>query len=267
MHGHLEGRGHRQPVPAPRWLRQSPRSVGGLDGVPMTDPLVRLDKVSKTYRIGDEPIAALSSVDLAVAAGDYIAVTGPSGSGKSTLANVIGGLDRPDSGAVYIEGRDLARAGDRAISAYRNRTIGFVFQAFNLQPHLTALENVMVPLVVAEMGRKQRIARARECLEQVGLADRMSHLSTQLSGGQRQRVSIARALANNPQILIADEATGNLDSHRGAEIIELLETLNARGITLLVITHDNDTAERARRLLTIRDGILTEERRPSGAAA
>jgi putative ABC transport system ATP-binding protein len=234
---------------------------------PMADPLVRLDKVSKTYRIGDEPITALSEVDLAVTAGDYIAVTGPSGSGKSTLANVIGGLDRPDSGAIYVEGRDLARVSDRAISDYRNRTIGFVFQAFNLQPHLTAMENVLVPLVVAEMGRKQRVARARECLEQVGLGDRTAHLSTQLSGGQRQRVSIARALANNPKILIADEATGNLDSHRGAEIMELLEGLNAGGLTLLVITHDNDIAARARRRLAIHDGVLSEQTPPTGAAA
>jgi putative ABC transport system ATP-binding protein len=224
----------------------------------MSEGLVQLSDVSKTYRIGDENIVALSKVNLSIAAGDYVALTGPSGSGKSTLANVIGGLDRPDSGSVMYDGRDLAKANDRAISAYRNQTIGFVFQSFNLQPNLTALENVMVPLVLTGMRRKSRTARGRECLEQMGLSDRAAHLPTQLSGGQRQRVSIARALSNRPNILIADEPTGNLDSHRGGEIVELLEALNAEGITLLVITHDSDIARRAKRLVTMHDGALKE---------
>jgi putative ABC transport system ATP-binding protein len=226
----------------------------------MSEGLVQLNDVSKTYRIGDENIVALSKVNLSIAAGDYVALTGPSGSGKSTLANVIGGLDRPDSGAVMFDGKDLAKANDSAISAYRNRTIGFVFQSFNLQPNLTALENVVVPLVLTGMKRKTRNARGQECLEQMGLSDRAGHLPTQLSGGQRQRVSIARALSNSPNILIADEPTGNLDSHRGGEIVALLESLNAQGITLLVITHDGDIARRARRLVAMHDGALTETR-------
>jgi len=227
----------------------------------VTSPLAQLINVSKTYRVGGENIAALDKVNLAVNSGDFIAITGLSGSGKSTLANVIGGLDRPDEGAVLIHGDDLAKATDLEISEYRNRTIGFIFQAFNLQPHLTALENVMVPLVLARMRRKKRVERANECLVQVGLADRMKHLPSQLSGGQKQRVSIARALANRPQILIADEPIGNLDSHRGAEIMALLRELNQSGITLLMITHDVHTARHAARMVTISDGVLSEEQR------
>src|SRR5438105_437905 len=144
----------------------------------MADHLARLDRVSKTYRVGGETIAALDNVSLIVASADYIAITGPSGSGKSTLANVIGGLDRPDSGTVHVNGHDLSKASDKALSTYRNQTVGFIFQAFNLQPHLTALENVMVPLLLSGMGRKKRVARAMECLEQVGLGDRMKHVPT-----------------------------------------------------------------------------------------
>ena len=229
----------------------------------MAADLIRLTNVTKSYRIGDENICALADVSLTIASGDFVAIIGPSGSGKSTLANVIGGLDRPDKGEVTVAGIQLAKASDREISAYRNSSIGFVFQAFNLQPHLTAHENVAVPLLLANMKRKDRQDRARDCLAEVGLSDRLKHLPSQLSGGQRQRVSIARALANQPKIIIADEPTGNLDSHRGAEIIELLRTLNGAGITLIVITHDAEVADHASRQLVIHDGVVTER----GAAA
>ncbi|MSX56871.1 MAG: ATP-binding cassette domain-containing protein, partial [Actinobacteria bacterium] len=193
-------------------------------------------------------------------AGDFVAIAGPSGSGKSTLANVIGGLDRPDSGQVMVNGMNLATAKDKQLSAYRNSNVGFVFQSFNLQVHETALENVISPLVIGGVGRKkERRLAGLAALEKVGLADRAHHKPTQLSGGQRQRVAIARALVNNPSVVIADEPTGNLDSARGVEVMEELARLNREdGITLIVITHDTGVAERATRVLTIIDGKVSE---------
>jgi len=188
--------------------------------------LIELKKVTKTYRLGGEVLNALDSVNLSVQAGEFIAITGPSGSGKSTLANIIGGLDRPTEGSVVIDGNDLSRVTDRRLSDYRNQHIGFVFQSFNLQASQTALENVMLPLLFARMKPKERLARAAECLEAVGLGDRMKHRPSQLSGGQRQRVAIARALATKPSIIIADEPTGNLDSARGEEIMHVLKDLH-----------------------------------------
>jgi putative ABC transport system ATP-binding protein len=208
--------------------------------------------------MGDETISALSDVSVTIAHGTFAAITGPSGSGKSTLANIIGGIDAPDRGQVIVDGIDLARARDRELSAYRNRTVGFVFQSFNLQGSASALDNVMLPLTLGRMRGKQRRARARECLEMVGLGDRVRHRPTELSGGQRQRVAIARALANRPSILIADEPTGNLDSERGQEIMELLGKLHTEGLTLIVITHDDSIAAQADRILHIKDGALTE---------
>ncbi|CAB4853483.1 unannotated protein [freshwater metagenome] len=189
-----------------------------------------------------------------------MAIAGPSGSGKSTLANVIGGLDRPDSGQVMVNGMNLATAKDKQLSAYRNSNVGFVFQSFNLQVHETALENVISPLVIGGVGRKkERRLAGLAALEKVGLADRAHHKPTQLSGGQRQRVAIARALVNNPSVVIADEPTGNLDSARGVEVMEELARLNREdGITLIVITHDTGVAERATRVLTIIDGKVSE---------
>jgi putative ABC transport system ATP-binding protein len=222
--------------------------------------LIELKSVSKDYRSGDETLHALASVNLSIKPGEFIAIIGPSGSGKSTLANIIGGLDKPDGGTVSVEGSDLAKASDRELSNYRNKHIGFVFQAFNLQSTYTALENVMLPLVLAGMGAKERKERAKQCLQAVGLADRMQHHPSELSGGQRQRVSIARALAGNPSIIIADEPTGNLDSAKGHEIMELLEGLNKKGITLIIITHDMDIAKRAGRVLSIHDGVVKEGR-------
>ena len=222
---------------------------------------VQCVSLSKKYVLGDEEVRALDNVSLDVERGDFIAICGPSGSGKSTLANVIGGLDRPDAGRVVVDGLDLAQAKDKDLSAYRNQNIGFVFQSFNLQPHETALENVISPLVIGGVGKKkERIDRGMHALERMGLADRAKHRPPQLSGGQRQRVAIARALVNDPKLIIADEPTGNLDSSRGADVLGMLQSLNAEGITLLVITHDSTLASRARRVVEIRDGRISEKR-------
>lgn len=225
----------------------------------MAEALIQIQGVTKTYKLGEEVLHALANVTLTINAGEFVAITGPSGSGKSTLANIIGGLDLPDSGTIKVNNEDLSKVNDANLSHYRNQYIGFVFQSFNLQPSYTALENVLLPLVFAKIPNKQRVERAKECLTMVGLADRMRHLPTQLSGGQRQRVSIARALANKPQVIIADEPTGNLDSQRGAEIMQLLKELNKQGITLIIITHDQSIAKEADRILEIHDGKLTEK--------
>jgi putative ABC transport system ATP-binding protein len=228
--------------------------------MPTTTPVIELKGVTRTYKLGGEVLNALDSVDLIVQPGEFAAITGPSGSGKSTLANIIGGLDRPTSGTVIVDGNDLSHLHDGKLSAYRNHHIGFVFQSFNLQGNNTALENVMLPLLFAKLKRKERKARATECLQAVGLGDRLQHKTNQLSGGQRQRVAIARALAVKPSIIIADEPTGNLDSARGQEIMALIRDLNKQGITLLIITHDLNLARQAKRLIEIHDGKLTEHR-------
>jgi putative ABC transport system ATP-binding protein len=222
--------------------------------------LIELKNVTKTYKLGDEILNALDNVNFSVQSGDFVAIVGPSGSGKSTLANIIGGLDRPSGGSVMVDNDDLARMHDAKLSNYRNRHIGFVFQSFNLQGTQTAVENVMLPLIFAKMKPKERKARAIECLQAVGLGDRLKHRPSQLSGGQRQRVAIARALAAKPSIIIADEPTGNLDSARGEEIIKLLKELNKQGITLLIITHDQNIARQAGRIVQIHDGRLAERR-------
>lgn len=222
--------------------------------------LIEIKSLTKIYRLGDETLHALDDVNVTIESGEFVAITGPSGSGKTTLANIIGGLDRPTSGQVLVDGTDLSRMRDSKLSAYRNRYIGFVFQSFNLQGTQTALENVALPLVFAKVAPKVRKARAIACLEAVGLGDRLKHRPHQLSGGQRQRVAIARALAGEPKIVIADEPTGNLDSQRGQEIMKLLRDLNKQGITLLVITHDSNVARQAGRIIQIHDGRLIEHR-------
>jgi putative ABC transport system ATP-binding protein len=224
------------------------------------EALIQCSGLVKTYRLGDETVHALDNVSLSIREGEFVSISGPSGSGKSTLANIIGGLDQPDSGSVMVCGMDLSKARDKALSHYRNDNVGFVFQSFNLQVHETALENVMSPLTIgAKGGRKERREKALAALEKVGLADRAKHKPTQLSGGQRQRVAIARALVNSPRIVIADEPTGNLDSTRGAAVMDELKRLNKQeGMTLLVITHDPNVAAMADRVLTIIDGKLTD---------
>ena len=220
---------------------------------------VQCSGLKKTYTVGDEEVKALDNVSLSVEKGDFIAICGPSGSGKSTLANIIGGLDQPDAGTVMVDGVNLADAKDKQLSEYRNSHIGFVFQSFNLQAHESALENVISPLVIGGVGKKkERRERGMRALERVGLGDRAKHKPTQLSGGQRQRVAIARALVNDPQLIIADEPTGNLDSSRGADVMNELERLNAEGITLVIITHDANVANRAKRVLDIKDGKISE---------
>ncbi len=226
----------------------------------MPKTIIELRDVSKTYKLGDEVVNALDHVDFEVEEGAFIAIMGPSGSGKSTLANIIGGLDAPSGGSVIVDGEDLSKVSDVTLSGYRNKHIGFVFQSFNLQPNYTALENVMLPLVLGKMGTKERSQRAEACLKTVGLESRMRHVPTQLSGGQRQRVAIARALANSPKIIIADEPTGNLDSQKGEEIMGVLKDLNKQGITLIIITHDPNVAKHAHRVLSITDGKIHEHR-------
>lgn len=227
---------------------------------PEAAPLISLTDVNKTYRTGDETLKVLDDVNLTIYSGEFVAIVGPSGSGKSTLSNVIGGLDKVDSGRVVVSGLDLGRANDRALSRYRNQQIGFVFQSFNLRANHTSVENVTMPLVFARVPARERKARAEECLQKVGLGNRLHHKASQLSGGQRQRVAIARALVTNPSCVIADEPTGNLDSTKGVEIMTLLRDLNEQsGVTLIVVTHDLNIAQQANRVLRMQDGVVTEE--------
>ena len=210
----------------------------------------------KTYLLGGTTVRALDGVDLDVADGEMLAITGPSGSGKSTLMHIIGCLDRPDGGTYVLAGEDVSRLSTDRLAEIRNRRIGFVFQTFNLLPRLSALENVELPLLYAGLRRAKD--RAAEALRTVGLEDRMHHAPNQLSGGQRQRVSIARALITDPAILLADEPTGNLDSKTGEEILALVESLHAAGRTIIMVTHEADIANRCGRQIHIRDGRITE---------
>jgi putative ABC transport system ATP-binding protein len=222
---------------------------------------IALRGVSRFFYLGDEKIHALRNASLDIDQGEYVAITGPSGSGKSTLANLIAGLDTPNEGSITVGDMELATATDLEHSWYRAHTVGFVFQSFNLQAHLTVAENVMLPLVIAGVRAEDRRDRVMECLEMVGLADRADQMVNKLSGGQRQRVSIARALSNNPRLLIADEPTGNLDSVNGESVMKTLTSLNRDlGITLLLITHDAKIAASAPRVIELVDGVLTDRR-------
>ena len=222
--------------------------------------IIEIKNITRTYRLGDEVLNALDNLSLNIEEGDFIAIVGPSGSGKTTLANIIGGLDSPTSGSVNVDGIDLSHVHDSKLSEYRNKHLGFVFQSFNLQNNNTALENVMLPMIFARVKPKKRKERAKKCLEDVGLGDRLKFKPTQLSGGQRQRVAIARALSLEPSIIIADEPTGNLDSVHGDEIINILKSLNKQGITLIIITHDQSIANQANRIIRIQDGRLMEHK-------
>jgi putative ABC transport system ATP-binding protein len=222
--------------------------------------MIQLEQATRVYRLGDERIQALDNVDITIEDGDFVAVMGPSGSGKTTMANVIGGLDRLNSGRVVVNGRDLSKYSDSEMSRYRNKHVGFVFQNFNLHTGRSALSNVTLPLLFAKVGRRERARLAGATLERLGMANRLNHRPHQLSGGQRQRVAIARAIVNKPEVLIADEPTGNLDSKRGAEIIELFTELNREGMTVIMITHDAQVAEHANRVVHIQDGRLVQVR-------
>jgi len=220
--------------------------------------LIELRSVTRTYHMGNVEVHALRGVDLDIDANEYAAIMGPSGSGKSTLMNILGCLDRPTTGHYFLGGSDVARMSDDQLSRVRNRSIGFVFQSFNLIAQLTVLENVEVPLFYKQVPRRDRIALCLDLIERVGLSHRLSHLPAQLSGGEQQRVSIARALVNEPIVILADEPTGNLDSTMAAQIMELLEEINIRGTTIVMVTHDPDLSARAHRRVHIHDGRITD---------
>jgi putative ABC transport system ATP-binding protein len=227
----------------------------------VSEPVLRLDAVERTYHMGGEEVHAVRGVSLTIDAGDYVAIVGPSGCGKSTLLNLLGAIDRPDSGHVYLDGRDVGALGDGEATALRLRRIGFVFQRFHLLAALSARENVELPMSEAGVGRAERAARARELLAYVGLAAREKHRPPQLSGGEQQRVAIARALANRPALILADEPTGELDARTGAEIAALFRRLNDDGTTLVVVTHDEDLAGAAKRTIHMRDGVVVRDER------
>jgi putative ABC transport system ATP-binding protein len=216
--------------------------------------VIRLEGLSRTFDVGGEPVHALVDVSEEIAAGEHLAIMGPSGSGKSTLLHILGCLDRPDRGAYELAGRDVARLDEDELSLVRRHTIGFVFQFFHLVPRLTALENVELPMVFAGIPAAERRERAMGRLRGVGLEPRASHRPDQLSGGERQRVAIARATVLDPKLLLADEPTGNLDTTSGRHVLEILEQMNAAGLTLIVVTHDPAVARRARRILVLKDG-------------
>jgi putative ABC transport system ATP-binding protein len=226
---------------------------------PKGDLVIRIERITKEYEMGYTTIRALKGVDLAIRRNEYLAIMGPSGSGKSTLMNMLGCLDTPTTGLYEFNGKDVAAMGDDELAEIRNREIGFVFQTFNLLPRSTGFENVELPLIYANVGADERRLRAEQAMEAVGLGDRMYHKPNELSGGQRQRVAIARALVNNPSIILADEPTGNLDSRTGEEIMILLENLYARGHTIVVVTHEENIARNARRIVRLRDGLIESD--------
>jgi putative ABC transport system ATP-binding protein len=221
--------------------------------------LIELRGVSRVYDMGHVQVAALRGVDLAIEDGEFVAVVGPSGSGKSTLMHIIGCLDRPTDGTYLLDGTPVESLGDDDLARVRSRTIGFVFQSFNLLPRTSALDNVAAPLLYQGIGRRDRVTRATAALERLGLGDRLSHEPSELSGGQQQRVAIARAIVTDPALILADEPTGNLDSTSGAEVIALLHELNDAGRTIILITHDHDVAAVARRQFHVFDGRITQE--------
>lgn len=225
------------------------------------NPIIQIDQVWKTYKMGTQLVHALRGLSVNVEAGEYVAIMGPSGSGKSTLMNIIGCLDTPTEGSYVLNNRDVSKLTDNQLAEVRNHEIGFVFQTFNLLPRQNCLQNVELPLIYAGIGGKERRERAADALEAVGLGDRMDHRPNELSGGQRQRVAVARALVNNPAILLADEPTGNLDSSTSEEIMRLFELLYRRGNTLLVVTHEDDIAHHARRIVHLRDGDIERDER------
>jgi putative ABC transport system ATP-binding protein len=222
----------------------------------MLPPVIQTSNISKVYRMGTEEIHALRSVTISIPRGEYVAFMGPSGSGKSTLMNIVGCLDTPTTGNYVLNGKDVSRMTDNQLADVRNREIGFVFQTFNLLPRATALDNVALPLIYAGYSKSERQDLAMESLRSVGLADRAKHKPNELSGGQRQRVAIARALVNEPSVLLADEPTGALDSRTSYEIMELFEALYAKGNTIIMVTHEEDIARYAHRIVRLRDGEI-----------
>jgi len=224
----------------------------------MNDSVILLQEITRDFKLGGQTVHVLKGIDLDIKRGEYVALMGPSGSGKSTLMNLLGCLDTPTSGTYVLADRDVSRMGEQELAEVRNQEIGFVFQTFNLIPRQTALDNVALPLVYAGIGKEERLERAAEVLRSVGLGDRMHHQPNQLSGGQRQRVAIARALVNKPSLILADEPTGNLDSTTSDEILKLFDEIHAAGNTLVVVTHEEEVARHAKRVIRLRDGIIAD---------
>ncbi|KAF2342373.1 ABC transporter ATP-binding protein [Flavobacterium tistrianum] len=225
----------------------------------MAEPLIKITDIKRNFTLGNEIVYVLKGIDLEIQKGEYVALMGPSGSGKSTLMNLLGCLDTPTSGRYILNGKDVSKMKDDELAEIRNKEIGFVFQTFNLLPRTTALDNVALPMIYAGHGKSERMARATEVLKQVNLADRMDHQPNQLSGGQRQRVAVARALVNKPSIILADEPTGNLDSKTSVEIMKLFGDIHAQGNTVILVTHEEDIAAYAHRIIRLRDGLIESD--------
>ena len=225
----------------------------------MANPLIKITNIKRDFPLGNEIVYVLKGIDLEINKGEYVALMGPSGSGKSTLMNILGCLDTPTSGTYILNGKHDSEMQDDELAGIRNKEIGFVFQTFNLMPRTTALDNVALPMVYAGHSKSERVERATEVLTQVGLNDRMDHKPNQLSGGQRQRVAVARALVNKPSIILADEPTGNLDSKTSVEIMNLFNEIHANGNTVILVTHEEDIAAYAHRIIRLRDGIIESD--------
>lgn len=223
------------------------------------EPLIRLENIKKNYYLGKNILQVLKGINLQVYPNEYVALMGPSGSGKSTLMNILGCLDTPSEGHYFLNGQDVSGMDDDALAAVRNKQIGFVFQQFNLLPRLNALENVAMPLIYSGIPKKERAEKARAMLEKVGLGERWNHRPNELSGGQCQRVAIARALVNDPAIILADEPTGNLDSKTSIEIMDIFTQIHASGNTVILVTHEEDIAEHAHRIIRLRDGVIESD--------
>lgn len=225
----------------------------------MSHPIINIKGITRDFPLGNETVYVLKGIDLLINKGEYVALMGPSGSGKSTLMNILGCLDTPTSGSYILNGKDVSQMEDDELAEIRNKEIGFVFQTFNLMPRTTALDNVALPMIYAGHNKESRNQRATTVLTQVGLADRMDHKPNQLSGGQRQRVAVARALVNHPSIILADEPTGNLDSKTSVEIMNLFDEIHANGNTVILVTHEEDIARHAHRIIRLKDGMIESD--------
>jgi len=225
----------------------------------MSTEIIRIQGITKFYRVGNQDVKALNGVDVTINKNEYVAIMGPSGSGKSTMMNILGCLDSPTSGSYILNGIDVSKMEDNDLAEVRNKEIGFIFQSFNLLPRYTALDNVALPLIYSGNTKKDRDEKAHAALESVDLTDRMHHKPNELSGGQRQRVAVARALVNNPSIILADEPTGNLDSKTSIDIMKLFEEIHKKGNTIIVVTHEEDIAKHANRIIRLRDGVIESD--------